>query len=325
MRQQFSETEKFFLIILIMITLILLALSIYSSNETILKTKAILNNKIHIIKSGGVIEQNFVINYNKNKNKLGLYDIIEYDSNASPKLWNTIVKDITNKYHRYDAFIVLTDKDTLPYTASAISFMLENLGKPVIVTNDNLISSINLASSTLIPEVIVHSNKKILRGCRSVQNNSSKQFISPNYPELNSKNSLIQPKGEINSKLLNPDTKVIIEKITPGMDENSISYLLQNTKIGAVILELEGCGTNNLPNKIINIIYSLVKKGVIVVAVSNCNDKLLLHPNLIKAGVISAHDMTLPAVYTKISLLLEHVTDKKLISQLLHQSLRGEI
>lgn len=319
-----NQKEKFVLIVLIILSLIMITISIYARNESMSNMKRILNNKIHIIKTGGNIEQTFTTNYNKNRNKLGLYDIVEYDTNSSPKLWNDIVNDITNNYNHYDAFIIISDLDTMPYTASALSFMLENLNKPVIITSDNLLATIKLTSITAIPEVMIYNNKNLLRACRSIQSNSSNKIISPNYPPLNSKNSLNYTQDKLRPKLLNPNTKIIVEKIIPSNNQLFITPFIQNKKIDSLILELEGRGTEPLPNKIINIINNLTKKGIIVVAVSNCNKKLLLSPDLIKAGVISSN-MTLPATYTKLLFLLTNVSNKKLIPQLLLKCLRGEL
>lgn len=326
-----TQYEKGILVLLITCALIMVVTSTYLSMNNQNKENLVINNRVHIIHASGEIEQQFRENYVKYRNKMAQYDLNIYDpqnksSNITPNDWNKIAGDIGDIYNNYDAFVVVCGKDTLSYTASALSFILENLSKPIIITDGELSSALMLASSSKIPEVIVVSRGKLLRGCR-VSSRSTEYFDSPNYPYLTEVNSLKKPTEQLNIKFVSPKVKIIIIKVFPGIDEKHIINLLKDTGVHGVILELYGVGNSPITDKFLIAINQIATKGVIMIAVSQCDSitKTDVDMRLLEAGVLSGGDMTTPTAYAKLCFLLSNVEDKKLIGKLVEQSFRGEM
>jgi L-asparaginase len=203
--------------------------------------------------------------------EMPIYHIKEYDplmdsSCMGPKEWQMIATDIETSYLEYDGFVVIMGTDTMAYAASALSFMLENLGKTVVFTgsqipfcevyNDarrNLIVSIIFAISSDFPEVCICFNDKLLRANRAVKVNSVglAAYDSPNFPPLatlgafineNRELALPQPRGPFRAhKTL--EAKVIVIKLVPGFDDECISALVTHSKkLKALVLEMYGTG-----------------------------------------------------------------------------------
>jgi L-asparaginase len=326
-----TQEEKVILILLITGSLIMLVVSVYMGVNTQRKNEDILSNKIHVVHTGGEIEHDFKENYEKHKSKMGQYDIHTYQplinsSNIMPKDWNVIAEDIGAAYNNYDAFVIVCGKDTLAYTASALSFMTENLNKPIVLTDGELASALALASTTTIPEVMVASRGKLLRGCRTVHN-ATEYFSSPNHPPLEPYNSLQPPQENMRLKFISPDVKVVVIKIFPGMDEKYLLSILNDTGVHGVVFETYGVGHCPTTEKFLNTIKRLAKRGVVMVAVSQCDkiSKPDIDVRLLEAGVLSGYDMTSVAAYAKLCFLLGNVEDKKMIGQLMEQSFRGEM
>ena len=323
--------EKIILVILVSLSLIMLTICIYlnlNTQDTSI-TEQYNHKKIFILHTGGNIENNFEQKYLKNKGKLVEYNIKTYkplikSNDILVSDWNKIARDIYSVYNLYDAFIIISGLDTLSYTASALSFMLENLNKPVILTNKFLFSTFLLVSNIKIPEVMVLSHNKLLRGCRTIQQ-SNEYFISPNYPELKTKNSLIPSKDNIQVKLFDPKIRIIVIKLFPGIDYKYLINIFNNMGVHGVVLETYNTGNIPTCRKFLEVIKKLVNKGIMIVSVSEYNKKPKLDSKLIKAGVIPGYDMTVSATYAKLYFLLSNVKNMKIIRQLMHKSFRGEI
>jgi len=247
--------------------------------------------------------------------------------------------------------------DTMAYASSALSFMLENLGKCVVFTgsqipfcevyNDarrNLIVSILFAVSSEFPEVCICFNDKLLRANRTIKVNSVglNAFDSPNFPPLatlgayindNIELALPQPRGpfRVHTKL---DAQVIVLKLVPGFDDECIAAMVEHsTTLRAIVLELYGTG-NGPSNKggLLEAIARAQKKGIVVVALSQCIqggvslNAYSLGREYMNVGVISGGDMTTEACTTKLAYILgSGIHEPRSISRLLLQSLRGEI
>lgn len=323
--------EKIFLIILVTTALIMLSVSIYLGINTQRNNEDIICDKIHVICTSSDIEHDFKEKYEKLNHQMGKYDIEVYNNpinSASivPGDWNNIVTSIKHKYGMYNGFVIMCGKDTMPYTASALAFMLENLGKPVVLTDQELAQALVLISKTKIPEVMVASGDTLLRGCRTVVN-SAEYYESPLYPKLTVENALAMPKEPIKFMYVNPKVKIILIKIFPSMDAKYLLNIVANTEIHGIVFEVYGSGHAPITKGILQILQNLAKKGVIMVAVSQCNSMIHhdIDPRLLEAGVLSGADMTPAAAFAKLHFLLGNVEEKQLIGKLMEQSFRGEM
>jgi L-asparaginase len=323
------EKEKKTLIVLIGLALIMLFTTLYLSTNYSYEENYVVNQNIHVIHVSGDFETNFQDSYTKNSNNIGEYDIETYNSllkssDVTPQIWNKIATSIGSVYDNYDAFVIIHGKDTLTYTASALSFMLENLSKPVIFTDGEVVSALLLASKHSFPEVCVESKGVLLRACRTISYSDDDYFTSPNYPVLTNETSFSLPKDPFQIKFINPKINVVVIKIHPGMD---LKYLEKMSQYTGIVLETYGVGNSPTSKKFLEIISSLVKNGVVIVNVSQSEliKKYNTDINLLKAGVLAGNDMTTYAIFCKLYYLLSNVKDKKLINQLMEKSFRGEI
>jgi len=281
-------------------------------------------------------------------------------SDLSPELWQKLAKIIFDNYNKYFGFVILHGTDTMAYTASALSFMLDNLSKPVIITGaqlpigklrtdgkENLISSIQIAADEkngkpIIQEVCIYFEYKLLRGNRATKKSAEyfDAFCSPNFPNLADagininykKDILLKQKSKKQFKInTNINTNIFIINIFPGINLDIISNILDNTNIKAIILETYGSGNAPTNPKFLKIIKKSIKKGIIFLNVSQCLEgnvdmsKYKTGKSLKKLGVISSYNSTTEAAVTKVMWLLgQNYTNKK-IKKLLNKSLKGEI
>jgi L-asparaginase len=327
-----DHKEKVTLVILITLTLVSVTVSVYLAlNQTCTNIRTCANNHIGVVITGGNIDQNFKEKYEGLKNKIGDYEVISYDppintGNLTPADWNKVVRDIWKMYDKYDAFVLMASHDTIPYTASAMAFMLENLGKPIVVSDGDLCEALVLASQTKIPEVMIASDEKLLRGCRTIAN-SSKSFSSPNYPAMDKKTGFPLPKDPFQVKMVDPNKKIDVIKLYPGMNAGDLAPYLNKKGLQGIILELWGGGGSPTSSEFLKVINDLAKKGVVIVAVSQYDHGGAQETDirLLEAGVLSGYDMTTPAAYAKLAFLLGNVEEKKLIGQLMDVSFRGEM
>ncbi|MBK8032879.1 MAG: asparaginase [Chloroflexi bacterium] len=276
-------------------------------------------------------------------------------SNMTPADWVEIAQDITDHYDQYDGFVVLHGTDTMAYTASALSFLLQNLGKTVIVTgsqiplvemrNDarpNLIDSLLIASSYAIPEVCLYFNTKLFRGNRTVKVNASgfNAFDSPNYPPLGTvgvdtsidpTHVLPHPAEPFRFARLTSQPQVGQIRLFPGISVDVVKNLLQ-PPIQGVILETFGAG--NAPDKdqaFLDAIKAAVNRGVVVVSCTQCLygtvdlDAYATGSALKACGVINGYDMTAESALTKLYTLFGLGYEGNTVRTLMEMSLRGEL
>ncbi len=315
-----TKQEREFLIVAVIFLFCSVGLVVYLQKKNKQSMTFRRYGKVYIINAEG-IEKSVKTKLGKMENMISYKPTNPYSIDTD--IWNRIARDIVSKYHLYTAFVIKTDKRTLHYTASVLTFMIENLGKPIIVTGGNVESAVSIASELDIPEVIVLSNSQLLRGCRAIPNFSG-EFWSPCYPVLNSTNSLSKPVDGMSVRLLSPDVRVAVLKSFPGMDK-SLLDIRKNRKTGVVIELYDGDNTPK-SDKFYDFVRYLTKKGILVVAVSQ-------HPSksdgedflLSKAGAIWGHDMTVSTAYAKLAFLLSNIQKKTVIRQLMKVPMRGEM
>lgn len=280
-------------------------------------------------------------------------------SNMHPGTWVKLARLIEKNYNLYDGFVILHGSDTMAYTASALSFMLENLGKPVILTGsqlpigtirtdgkENLITAIEIAAAKhngkpAVPEVSVYFEYRLFRGNRTLKVNAEhfRAFKSPNYPSLvdagvhlkyNTAAIMPLPKGKLKvfTKL---DLNVGILKLFPGITPQLIDAVLGIKDLRGLVLETFGAGNAPTDKWFIKALEKAIKKGLIVLNVTQCyagrveQGRYQTSSELKKIGVVGGDEMTTEAAITKLMYLTgKEKTSKTIISQL-KKNLRGEL
>jgi len=281
-------------------------------------------------------------------------------SNVTPKIWIELATTIGKYYKRFDGFVVLHGSDTMAYSASALSFLLENLAKPVIFTGsqlpiglprtdarENLITALEIAAlrdekgSSLIPEVCIYFEDKLYRGNRTHKFNTENfdAFLSPNYPPLAEAGVNIRVFDQyllngsndnfaVHSKL---NSNVAVLKLFPGIDLQSYLEMFLQKEIGALILETYGSGNGPTDQKFLNAVEKLTDNNVLVLNVTQCREggvqmgKYETSQALLEMGVISGSDITLESAITKSMFILTITDDHDTRSELLGKPLRGEM
>ena len=287
------------------------------------------------------------------------YDIHEYNplldsSNMTPQNWVTIAKDIANNYDKYDGFVVLHGTDTMAYTASALSFMLQGIQKPVILTgsqiplceirNDgrkNLITAMMLAAHYDIPEVCLYFGDKLLRGNRSVKVKADQldAFDSPNFPPLGTAGINIKVNWEMvqQGKKADLDIRNIGDHfisalhLFPGISAQVVDNILKPPLKG-LVLETYGRGNGPDQNKeLLEVIKKATDRGIIVVASTQCLEgavslgEYAAGAELKKAGVISGYDMTTEAALAKLYYLFSQDLSIAEVKEMMQSNLCGEL
>ena len=290
------------------------------------------------------------------------FDPLIDSSDVNPAFWVKLAGIIQAKYAYYDGFVVLHGTDTMAYSASAMSFMLENVEKPVIFTGsqlpigmlrtdgkENLISSIQLAADQdeagfpRISEVCIYFDSQLFRGNRTTKYSAEnfRAFRSANYPVLAevgihlkyNEDAIYHPRrwGKPLRVHTNLDTRVAVLKIFPGLDEHMVRAVLSAPGLRAVVLETYGSGNSPSDAWFLDALRSFTDAGGVIVNVTQCQAGSVdmgAYANgdiLRQAGLVSGGDMTTEAAVTKLFVLLGQYADNKIVREKVEIGVSGEI
>lgn len=313
-----------------------------------------------------------VFNFNQIKNKIPELNLLDCDiqtvsfdepidsSNMKPEYWVKIADIIEEYYNKIDGFVVLSGTDTMSYTASAISFMFENLSKPVIFTGsqlpigdlrtdakENLITAIQIAAtqdggSPKIGEVCLYFEYKLYRANRTTKVSAEQfeAFNSPNFPELGESGVHLNfnenvLKRVLQNKLLivrkNFEANIVILKLYPGINEQIVKSVLEIPSLRGVVLETYGAGNGPTDDWFIELLEKAIVNNINIVNVSQCisGSVILGHyetsNQLKKIGVISGKDITTESAVAKLKYLLGENIPSNKFKNVFETPLRGEM
>lgn len=288
------------------------------------------------------------------------FDHLLDSSNMNPVVWVQLAKIIEEKYSHYDSFVILHGTDTMAYTASALSYLLENLNKPVILTGaqlpigvartdakENFITALEIAADQthnrpIISEVCIYFNSVLLRGNRARKNESVQfnAFESENYPVLAEAGIKIEYnkpylKHFEQDAILNVhqtlDENVIILKLFPGITEKVVRNVLEIKELRGVVLETYGSGNAPTDEWFLKLMKEFIDKGIIIFNVSQCNGGRVSQGRyqtsqfLQEIGVVSGADITTEAAITKLMFALGQSEDIQEVKTILKKSVAGEM
>ena len=283
-------------------------------------------------------------------------------SNVTPARWVELARTIRDEYASYDGFVVLHGTDTMSYTASALSFMLENLAKPVIFTGsqipmgimrtdgrENLITAIEIAAAQrdgrpIVPEVALYFQNRLFRANRTSKFSAEalSAFDSRNYPPLAevgvnicyNTDDILHPSAENASEPLRisecMDENVVILKLFPGISERTLRAVLAVEGLKGVVLETFGTGNAPTEPWFIATLADAIRRGIVIINVTQCQGGAVVMElyetglRLQNIGVVCGHDMTTEAAVTKLMWLLGKNMPKDALSAALAEPMRGE-
>ena len=287
------------------------------------------------------------------------FDPVKDSSNIDPEIWIRMAETIEENYDRFDGFVVLHGTDTMAYSASALSFMLENLSKPVIFTGsqlpiglprtdgrENLITSIEIAAARkdrfpLVPEVCIYFDNELTRGNRTTKFSAEHfdAFNSPNYPPLAvvglhlkyNFNLIHNPQGNRKLKVHKKfDNNVAILKLFPGISRNFVRAVISTKGLKALIIETFGSGNAPTYKWFLDDLKLFIRKGGIILNVTQCHGgsvEMGLYEtsrDMLAAGVVSGKDITSEASVTKLMLLLGKCSSREEVIECLGRPIAGE-
>ncbi len=297
--------------------------------------------------------------FNFNLRVIAFHHLID-SANVHPSHWTTLAELIEENYEDFHGFVIIHGTDTMAYSASALSYLLEDLNKPVIFTGaqlpigavrtdarENLITALEIASARrdgrpVIPEVCIFFNNKLLRGNRSkkVESSQFRAFESKNFPALATCGIRI----EYDFNVIKPyqpysklkvykqmDSHVTVLKLFPGINQQTVEAILSIPDLKGLILETYGSGNAMTFSWFIDALEAAIQKGILIFNVSQCNGGTVMQgryetsKHLQEIGVLSGGDITTEAALTKMMFLLATQESTTNAKRYLIRSIRGEM
>lgn len=286
------------------------------------------------------------------------FDPIIDSSNMTPEIWLTMVKLVQDNYELYDGFVILHGSDTMAFTASVLSFLLEGLRKPVILSGsqlpigqirtdarENIMTALEIASAkhngeSIIQEVCILFDNKLFRGNRSFKYNSAKfeAFRSPNYPVLveagihlkYNLDALLNNSGQNLQYHHKLDNRVGVLKLFPGITKEIITAVL-NSAVRSIVMETFGSGNTTTSSWFLDLLKEAIDQGKNIVNISQCKvgsvelGRYETSQGLQAIGVLNGYDMTFEAAVTKLMYLQGEFEDQGNVAYWIEKDIRGEL
>jgi L-asparaginase len=287
------------------------------------------------------------------------FDPLIDSSNMSPDFWAKLAQKITDNYEQYDGFVVLHGSDTMAYTASALSFMLENLNKPVVLTGsqlpmgvvrtdgrENFLAAIEIAAAkeddtSIVPEVCIFFQDQLLRGNRTTKFNAENfnAFASTNFPALAevgvhikyNKERILKPNFKRLKLHTNMDRHVGILKLFPGISEEFVCHALRTPGLKAIVMETFGSGNATTAPWFLDALKEAIDRGVIILNITQCKGgsvemgRYETSLDMARIGVVSGYDLTTEAAVAKLMYLIGEGLSREKVIEILAVSIRGEM
>lgn len=289
-----------------------------------------------------------------------VFDKIIDSSDMNPDVWVKLVKVIQDNYDRYTGFVILHGTDTMAYTASALSFMLHNLSKPVILTGsqlpigdlrtdgkENLMTSIEIAGAVengepIVQEVCIYFENHLMRGNRTIKQNAENfnAFHSCNYPNLadvgiHIKYEQVYFRKNTEKKPLEIftgyDPNVVVLTLFPGIQKSIVEAVLNVPGLKGVVLKTFGTGNAPRHEWLLKLLKDATDRGIVIVNVTQCLEGAVdmtryeTGMQLLETGVVSGHDITTESALVKLMVLLGNEPDTEIVREKMSVSIAGEI
>jgi len=279
-------------------------------------------------------------------------------SNMRPEIWIEMAQIIKDNYADYDGFVILHGSDTMAFTASVLSFMLEGLQKPVILSGsqlpigeirtdarENMMTALEIASAkqdgiSIIQEVCILFDNKLFRGNRSFKYNSAKfeAFRSPNYPVLveagiHLKYNTDALLNNINKEFIlhtKLDNRVAVLKLFPGISAQTIKAVL-DSDVRSIVMETFGSGNTTTDTWFLDLLRGAIEQGKNILNISQCKvgsvelGRYETSQGLKAIGVLNGYDLTFEAAVTKLMYLQGELEDQKEVAYWIEKDIRGEL